>query len=99
MDLSTGFLSTETSLNDERQYAAAVVIGKEKSSFLYVLGGRGLEDDLDSVERSKCILYIFTILKNINNTYVMNTGGILFLEHGFVCHICLIKERARHRQF
>lgn len=50
MDLSTGILSIENSLNDVRQYAASVVVGKGKTSHLFVLGGQGKENDLDSVE-------------------------------------------------
>lgn len=52
LDLTTGILSEEASLNDNRQYSASVVIGKGKASFLYVLGGQGKERALDSVERS-----------------------------------------------
>ena len=51
MDLSTGILTAEAALHDARQYSAAVVIGKGKTSFLYVLGGQGKEKDLKSVER------------------------------------------------
>lgn len=52
--MSTGLLSTEAALNDARQYSTAVVVGKRKLTFLYVLGGRGKDKDLDSVERSVC---------------------------------------------
>lgn len=59
LDLTTGILHRQSSLNDAREHAATIVMGTGKMSFLYVFGGRGINSDLDSVEMWVCDEFIY----------------------------------------
>lgn len=81
----------EAFLNDGRQYAATVVVDILQKH-LYVLGGRGKDGDLDSIETSVYVLDKFSCLKNEDNVILINQDGILYLRCGLAYNLCLPEE-------